>query len=55
MIKIIKRILFLILLFPFIFVCVVIMILSLVSWIGTGRDLFFIIDYLKIQMEKLLR
>jgi len=53
--KIIKRILFVLLMFPFIIISVLIILTSLFYWFGTGRDLFFIIDYLKVQMEKLLR
>jgi len=53
--KALKRILFIILLLPFIAACVVVMGASLVYWIFTGKELMFLIDWMKIQMEKLLR
>ena len=53
--KTLKRLLFVILLLPFVIACALIMGASLFYWLFTGKELLFIIDYLKIQMERLLR
>ena len=53
--KILKRILFILLLIPFCAAIALVMIASLVYWIITGKNLFFVIDWIKLNMEKLLK
>jgi hypothetical protein len=49
-----KRLLFVILVIPFLIVATIVVVSSIVWWIFTGKDLMFINDYLTEKMKNLL-